>query len=83
MNGLYFPWDFDDYIAAKMAAIEDVDYYHLSDFVLEGGSVHSDGEGTILTTEECLLDPGRNPDLSKEEVEEKLKIGRASCRERV
>lgn len=73
VNGLYFPWDFDDYIAAKMAAIEDVDYYHLSDFVLEGGSVHSDGEGTILTTEECLLDLGRNPDLSKEEVEEKLK----------
>lgn len=73
VNGLYFPWDQDDYIAPKMAAIEKVDYYHLGDFVLEGGSVHSDGEGTILTTEECLLDPGRNPDLTKEQIEAKLK----------
>lgn len=73
VNGLYFPWDFDDYISPKMAAIEKVDYYHLLDFVLEGGSVHSDGEGTILTTEECLLDEGRNPSMSKEQIEEMLK----------
>lgn len=72
VNGIYFPWDQDDWIAPKMAAIEAVDYYH-PDFVLEGGSVHSDGEGTILTTEECLLDPGRNPNLTKEQMEEKLK----------
>lgn len=72
-DGLYFPWDQDDYIAPKMAAIEGVDYYHLSDFVLEGGSIHSDGEGTILTTEECLLDEGRNPDLTKAQIEEQLK----------
>lgn len=73
INGLYFPWDQDDFIAPKMAAIEAVNYYHLNEFVLEGGSVHSDGEGTILTTEECLLDPGRNPDMTKEQIEEKLK----------
>lgn len=73
VNGLYFPWDQDDYIAPKMAAIEGTDYYHLTDFVLEGGSVHSDGEGTILTTEETLLDPGRNPDLSKDQIEAMLK----------
>ena len=73
VNGIYFPWDQDDYIAPKMAAIEGVDYYHLTDFVLEGGAVHSDGEGTILTTEETLLDPGRNPNMSKEEIEETLK----------
>ncbi len=72
-NGLYFPWDQDDLVAAKMAAIENIDRYRLTDFVLEGGSIHSDGEGTILTTEECLLDPGRNPDLTKEQIEEKLK----------
>lgn len=72
-NGLYFPWDLDDAVACKMAAIERTDYYHLSDFILEGGSIHSDGEGTILTTEECLLDPGRNPKLTKEQIEEKLK----------
>lgn len=73
VNGLYFPWDQDDYIAPKMAAIEGVDYYHLTDFVFEGGSVHSDGEGTVLVTEETLLDPGRNPDMTKEQIEAKLK----------
>ncbi len=73
VNGLYFPWDQDDFVAAKMCAIESVDRYRLSDFVLEGGSIHSDGEGTILTTEECLLDPGRNPGMSKEEIEAMLK----------
>jgi len=44
------------------------------DFVLEGGSIESDGEGTILTTTSCLCNPNRNGGLSKKEVEEKLKI---------
>jgi len=43
------------------------------DFVFEGGSVESDGEGTILTTSACLCNPNRNTGLSKKEVEEKLK----------
>ena len=43
------------------------------DFVLEGGSIESDGEGTILTTTACLCNPNRNSGLSKLEVEEKLK----------
>jgi agmatine deiminase len=43
------------------------------DFVLEGGSIESDGEGTILTTSKCLLNPNRNPTFSKEQIEEKLK----------
>ena len=42
------------------------------DFVLEGGSVESDGEGTLLTTSECLCNPNRNGGLSKKEIEEKL-----------
>ena len=42
------------------------------DFVLEGGSIESDGEGTILTTSACLCNPNRNGELSKKEVEEKL-----------
>ena len=73
VNGLYFPWDQDDFVAAKMAAIECVNRYRLSDFILEGGSIHSDGEGTILTTEECLLDEGRNSNLTKEQIEQTLK----------
>ena len=72
VSGIYFPWDFDDAIAAKVCAIEGVDRYRTDDFVLEGGSVHTDGEGTLLVTEETCLDPGRNPSLSKEEIEKYL-----------
>jgi agmatine deiminase len=43
------------------------------DFVLEGGSIESDGEGTILTTTACLCNPNRNSGKSKSEVEAKLK----------
>lgn len=43
------------------------------DFVLEGGSVESDGQGTILTTTRCLLSPNRNNARSKAEVEEQLR----------
>jgi agmatine deiminase len=42
------------------------------DFVLEGGSVESDGEGTVLTTTACLCNPNRNEGLSKEVIEKKL-----------
>lgn len=41
-------------------------------FVLEGGSIHVDGEGTVLTTEECLLHPNRNPHLTKQDIETNL-----------
>ncbi|MCW2237015.1 agmatine deiminase family protein [Azospirillum canadense] len=41
--------------------------------VMEGGSFHVDGQGTLLTTEQCLLNPNRNPNLSKAEIEEQLK----------
>lgn len=40
--------------------------------VMEGGSFHVDGQGTLLTTEECLLNPNRNPDLSKAQIEAAL-----------
>jgi agmatine deiminase len=42
-------------------------------FVLEGGSVAVDGEGTLLTTEQCLLHPNRNPSMSREEIEQGLR----------
>lgn len=71
-DGIYFPWDLDDAIASKICAIESVDRYRTDDFVLEGGSVLSDGEGTVIVTEETCLSKGRNPDLSKEEIEKYL-----------
>jgi agmatine deiminase len=40
--------------------------------VLEGGAVHVDGEGTLLATEQCLLDSGRNPNLDRQQIEERL-----------
>lgn len=72
VNGLYFPWDQDDLVAQKVINIENLDRYK-APMVLEGGSIHTDGEGTLLTTEECLLDEGRNPDLRKEEIEANLR----------
>lgn len=42
------------------------------DFILEGGSIESDGVGTILTTRQCLLNPNRNSGLSQQEIEQKL-----------
>lgn len=73
VDGLYFPWDKDNMVAQKVAQIENVDRYKTWDFVLEGGSIHVDGEGTLLTTEMCLLSEGRNPHMTKEEIEEMLK----------
>ncbi len=72
VDGLYFPWDQDDLIARKVCEIEKVDTYRTDGFVLEGGSFHVDGEGTVLTTEMCLLSEGRNPHMSKEEIEHML-----------
>ena len=72
VDGLYFPWDQDDKVAMKMSELEQVDRYRLDDFILEGGSIHVDGEGTLMTTEECLLSEGRNSHLTKEEIEKVL-----------
>ncbi len=70
-GGLYFPWDLDDLVARKVADLEGVDRYR-APLVLEGGSIHVDGEGTLLTTEECLLNENRNPEFTKEEIEQYL-----------
>lgn len=57
------------------------EYVDCLDFVLEGGSIESDGEGTIFTTSCCLLAPHRNQPMKKAEIEERLK--RNLCAERV
>lgn len=72
-DGLYFPWDKDQKVSQKMMEIESCIRYDAQHFILEGGSFSVDGEGTVVTTEECLLSPGRNPKMSKGEIEENLK----------
>lgn len=71
-GGLYFPWDRDDEVARKVLEIEGAERYRTS-FVLEGGAIHVDGQGTCLTTEECLLNPNRNPGMSRSDIEEVLR----------
>ena len=59
-------------VAQKVCEIENKDSYRTPGFVLEGGSIHVDGEGTLLTTEMCLLSKGRNPHMTKKQIEKKL-----------
>ncbi|WP_117161053.1 agmatine deiminase family protein [Paraliobacillus sp. X-1268] len=68
----YTPWDLDDLVASKVLAnyqVKQID----APIVMEGGSFHVDGEGTLITTEECLLHPNRNPSYTKTEIEGYLK----------
>jgi agmatine deiminase len=71
-GGLYFPWDKDDAVAQKVLEIEGRDRYR-APFVLEGGAIHVDGQGTLITTEECLLNRNRNPGLTRDEIEDLLR----------
>lgn len=68
-GGLYYPWQRDSQLGSKVLEIERCPRYATPGFVLEGGSIHVDGEGTLITTEECLLNRNRNPHLSREQIE--------------
>jgi len=72
-GGLYWPWLRDDQVARKILEIERYPRYRTEGFVLEGGAIHVDGEGTLLTTEECLLNQNRNPQLSRADIETQLR----------
>ena len=63
-DGLYFPWDQDALVGVKVADLARAVRYRPDTFVLEGGSIHVDGEGTVITTDMCLLDPGRNASVT-------------------
>jgi agmatine deiminase len=71
-GGLYFPWDRDDLVARKVLEVEGLDRYR-APLVMEGGAIHSDGQGTLLVTEQCLLNRNRNPQLSREQIETYLR----------
>jgi len=73
--GMKFAANYDNLICRQMASnnIFNSSYINCQDFVLEGGSIESDGKGTILTTCNCLLSPNRNSALNQDKIEEVLK----------
>lgn len=75
--GLKFAADLDNQITRQCfqtgVFAPDVQYCDMRPYVLEGGSIDTDGEGTLLTTAECLLSLNRNEYLSREQVEDRLK----------
>lgn len=81
LGALLFQWngwggkymlEHDDRVAAKILQTLDIPQF-MFDWVLEGGAIEVDGEGTCLTTKQCLLNPNRNPHLDQEAVESGLK----------
>ncbi len=71
-GGKYPPWDRDDRVPARLAELVGVPAFSPG-MILEGGSIDGDGQGTILTTESCLLHPNRNPGLSRDDIEARLR----------
>ncbi len=70
-GGKYPPYDLDNAIPKQMAEALGVPRFEV-DMVLEGGSIDVNGKGLLLTTEQCLLNPNRNPHLSRAEIEKRL-----------
>lgn len=73
VDGLYPDYEQDDAFAAAFAEAKGYTLYEAAPFVLEGGSIHVDGEGTAIVTASCLLSAGRNPELTQAQIEDKLK----------
>ncbi|MDD3027384.1 MAG: agmatine deiminase family protein [Erysipelotrichaceae bacterium] len=68
----FTPYDLDNAVASEVLANLDLPRED-GGLVLEGGSIHVDGQGTLLTTRECLLNKNRNPHMSQEEIEKRIK----------
>ena len=66
------PGDADDRLAPLILELMATRRFD-APLIMEGGSIHTDGEGTLLSTEECLLNRNRNPSLSKAEIESYLR----------
>jgi agmatine deiminase len=71
-GGKYPPWDQDDLVPSRIARIRGMERW-VPGMTLEGGSIDVDGEGTLLTTEQCLLNANRNPSLSRRAIELRLR----------
>jgi agmatine deiminase len=71
-GGKYPPYDLDDVVPTRIAEECGIPVYH-PDMILEGGSIDVNGRGTLLTTEACLLNPNRNPQLGRDKIESRLR----------
>jgi agmatine deiminase len=69
----YLPYTDDAALAEKILTEEGARVYR-APLVCEGGAIHVDGEGTLITTEQCLLNDNRNPNLDRQQVEERLAL---------
>ncbi|HWA92373.1 MAG TPA: agmatine deiminase family protein [Rhizomicrobium sp.] len=69
----YQPYGEDAQLGTRIGRSVDARIY-AAPLVCEGGAIHTDGEGTLITTEQCLLNPNRNPDLTQQEIEERLAL---------
>jgi agmatine deiminase len=68
----YPPFDLDDVIPSLIGKALDIPVYH-PDIIMEGGSVDFNGAGTLITSTCCLLNPNRNPELNRDQIEEYLR----------
>jgi agmatine deiminase len=68
----YPPFDLDEVVPTRVAQVLDLPVFYPT-MILEGGSIDVNGAGTLLTTESCLLNPNRNPNLSREQIEQRLR----------
>lgn len=71
-GGKYPPYDLDDQVPVHVARYRNLPLFSPG-IVMEGGSIDVNGRGTLLTTEACLLNPNRNPELNKAQIEQHLK----------
>jgi len=68
----YPPFDLDEVVPTRLAQILNVPVFYPR-MILEGGAIDVNGAGALLTTESCLLNPNRNPNLRREEIEQRLR----------
>lgn len=71
-GGKYPPYELDDVVPTRVAAALGLPVYN-GGMILEGGSIDVNGTGALLTTESCLLNENRNPNLTREQIEQRLR----------
>ena len=67
------PFENDDAAATAMGKKLGIPVFDQGKFVFEGGSIDGNGKGAVLTTESCLLNPNRNPDMNRQQIEQRLR----------